>query len=289
MGKDPAFLFYSKDWIEGTAEFLPDEKGIYIDLLAHQHQKGDLPSEEKRLARIVGLSHDEFLKVWDQVGKKFEPIDTPNGVRLANKKMSVVMGERSEKGKKNKIIGTFAHVITKLNLNNTDKSYLKSEFNVNDFVLNATEWNTERLTEWCRQRLAFIGTTNEDKDNKEKRKEKFIAEVEKVNAERGYLDDRLLNDQAAGFIPYWTESGDRDIKMRFEKERSFSMNRRLAKWKTNAKEWTKGNRDDMPSEPNSVWESNCKDPNLLSEARQLWRDNGWTYEDRGAGGRWIRQ
>jgi len=58
--KDPAFLFYPKDWISGTSEMLPNEKGIYIDLLCYQHQNSDLPNDTKRLSRIVGLGHDEF-------------------------------------------------------------------------------------------------------------------------------------------------------------------------------------------------------------------------------------
>jgi uncharacterized protein YdaU (DUF1376 family) len=38
--KDPAFLFYPKDWITGTAFLTKTQKGIYIDLLCLQHQKG---------------------------------------------------------------------------------------------------------------------------------------------------------------------------------------------------------------------------------------------------------
>ncbi len=43
--KDPAFLFYSQDWIVGTMFMTMEEKGVYITLLAHQHQKGYLTDE----------------------------------------------------------------------------------------------------------------------------------------------------------------------------------------------------------------------------------------------------
>ena len=43
--KDPAFLFYSQDWIVGTIFMTMEEKGVYITLLAHQHQKGYLTNE----------------------------------------------------------------------------------------------------------------------------------------------------------------------------------------------------------------------------------------------------
>ena len=39
------------------------------------------------------------------------------------------------------------------------------------------------------------------------------------------------------FFDYWTEHGDNDKKMRFEKEKSFGIKRRLATWKKNSKKW----------------------------------------------------
>ena len=39
------------------------------------------------------------------------------------------------------------------------------------------------------------------------------------------------------FIDYWTEHGPKDKKMRFEKEKSFGIKRRLATWKANSKKW----------------------------------------------------
>jgi len=34
--KDPAFLFYSKDFYEGTRTMLPEERACYIDLMIYQ-------------------------------------------------------------------------------------------------------------------------------------------------------------------------------------------------------------------------------------------------------------
>lgn len=47
--KDPAFLFYSKDFYEGTRMMLPEERACYIDLMIYQHQNGFIPNEPKRL------------------------------------------------------------------------------------------------------------------------------------------------------------------------------------------------------------------------------------------------
>ena len=43
------------------------------------------------------------------------------------------------------------------------------------------------------------------------------------------------------FYAYWTEHGDTDKKMRFEKERSFSISRRLGVWFTNKEKWSEKN------------------------------------------------
>lgn len=50
MSKDPAFLFYSKEFYEGTRTMLPLERACYIDLLIYQHQHGIIPTNIKRLA-----------------------------------------------------------------------------------------------------------------------------------------------------------------------------------------------------------------------------------------------
>src|SRR4051812_35965729 len=105
--KDPAFLLYSKDWLEGTAELMPQEKGVYIDLLCHQHQKGDLPADTKRLARITGLAHDEFLLIWEHIKDKFETI----GERTFNRKLNEVANERSTNAQRNRIIGLFSALL----------------------------------------------------------------------------------------------------------------------------------------------------------------------------------
>ena len=160
--KDPAFLFYSKDWLEGTAELLPAEKGVYVDLLCHQHQKGSLPNETVRLARIVGLSHGEFLKIWDGIKTKFEP----NGNRLVNRKLNEVMTERLEKGNKNKIIGTFASLLRLGDYTANEHKFLKASFKVDNFLIEGKQDDkqsiTERLTEWINKRLKSIENENED-------------------------------------------------------------------------------------------------------------------------------
>jgi len=161
MAKDPAFLFYSKDWLEGTAEMTPDEKGVYIDLLAHQHQKGSLPADTKRLSKMVGLPEDSFLKIWELLKNKFNRTDD----RLVNRKLSEVTTERSSKSHTNRITGKFATLIRSVkHLSKDQIENLKKEFKITDFDHLPTESATERLTEWFHIRLKSIGDANANED-----------------------------------------------------------------------------------------------------------------------------
>jgi uncharacterized protein YdaU (DUF1376 family) len=43
MAKDPAVLFYTSDFLSGTAFFTDEQRGQYIRLLCEQHQNGHIP------------------------------------------------------------------------------------------------------------------------------------------------------------------------------------------------------------------------------------------------------
>ena len=82
---------------------------------------------------------------------------------------------------------------------------------------------------------------------KEKEKEKEQVQVKlsiierKADFKKSFLpfleiyESKLLND----FFQYWTEHGEKDKKMRFEKEKSFGISRRLSTWKEKEKSFAK--------------------------------------------------
>lgn len=166
MAKDPAFLFYSKDWLTGTKEMMPIEKGVYIDLLCYQHQNGSIPSDTKRIAVIASMSHEEFLKVWDILKDKFQPVEEPNGIangaRLANKRLTEITSVRKSTALTNRINGSFAAVLRKLNLSKKEYIFVKSGFSADEFTEIPTERLTECLSNWCSERLKSIGNGNAD-------------------------------------------------------------------------------------------------------------------------------
>lgn len=159
--KDPAFLLYSKDWLEGTSEMTSEEKGVYIDLLASQHQKGSLPTDTKRLCKLARCGEEEFLKIWADISHKF--ILNGEG-RLINRKLTEVITERLEKGKKNKVISALAVAVRQSNLPYEVKYEAKKGFNVNDFIDLKEPFITEKVTEWFNQRLKSIANENGNED-----------------------------------------------------------------------------------------------------------------------------
>jgi uncharacterized protein YdaU (DUF1376 family) len=62
--KDPAFLFYSSDFLSGTMTMTHEQVGKYIRLLCLQHQKGEL--SEKDMLFICG-TYDE--DIWNKFSR----------------------------------------------------------------------------------------------------------------------------------------------------------------------------------------------------------------------------
>jgi hypothetical protein len=80
-------------------------------------------------------------------------------------------------------------------------------------------------------------TTKERKENKEL-KNIINRKAEFKNSLLPFFDNYtsgMLNE----FSDYWTEHGEKDRKMRFEKEKSFSLELRLKKWFANQQKWEK--------------------------------------------------
>lgn len=59
MAKDPAFLFYSSDFLTGTSFLTNEQIGMYIKLLCLQHQSGRL--KEKDMMKICGRYDEDIF------------------------------------------------------------------------------------------------------------------------------------------------------------------------------------------------------------------------------------
>lgn len=98
--KDPAFLFYSNDFYEGTRTMLPEERACYIDLLVYQHQHDYVPNDLKRMSMYCSGISEEI--VMNTLKAKFK--QTSKG--WFNEVLQKTIADRSAYAKKQSENGT---------------------------------------------------------------------------------------------------------------------------------------------------------------------------------------
>ncbi|MCY1719113.1 hypothetical protein OU798_02080 [Prolixibacteraceae bacterium Z1-6] len=102
-------------------------------------------------------------------------------------------------------------------------------------------------------RLKTNSKVGSNKKEKNLKKVKNIEERKKDFAQSlSQYEEKYGRDMLNSFYDYWTEHGDNDKKMRFEKEKSFGLARRLSTWKSNENKYetnrkSNGNRFESDS------------------------------------------
>lgn len=130
MAKDPAFLFYTKDFYEGTRTMLPEERACYIDLLVYQHQHGAIPDDVKRLQMYCsGCSTEVITNV---LNLKFKFNQMVNG--WLNQRLSEEKINRSESKPKKIASATLAGLISSNKLTKNQITLIKSSFKIDEFI-----------------------------------------------------------------------------------------------------------------------------------------------------------
>lgn len=109
--KDPAFLFYYKDFDISTADWDADIIGWYVRLLCYQAEAGSLPHDLDTIASIARVKPSQwerFSYSWQlKLKAKFEANE--QGC-LVNRKLEKVQAERKENGTKKAesgLVGSF--------------------------------------------------------------------------------------------------------------------------------------------------------------------------------------
>lgn len=236
--QDPAFLLYSGDWLTKTAEMSKAAKGTYIDLLCYQHLNGSIPSDEEAIARIVGLHDFEFKEVWNQIKHKFDLVDN----RLVNQRLNQVMNERTEFAKKKRILGVYATLLRTGNYTDKQVKFIKKAFSIDSF-LNIEEENlTIRLTEWLNQTVDRMVNRSKDVNVNEDivvvvDKDTLKNRVEDFKNQILIFKDKYPEKMLNSFFSYWSETNRSGSKMRFEMEKAWELNRRLANWASRDKDF----------------------------------------------------
>lgn len=118
--KDPAFLFYSKDFYEGTRTMLPEERACYIDLMIYQHQNGGyIPNDLKRVLMYCSGISEATLQA--TLEAKFKLCDKG----WFNHKLKDVVSEREKYSEKQSINGKVGQFFKQAKKELSAKDYKK--------------------------------------------------------------------------------------------------------------------------------------------------------------------
>jgi len=239
MAKDPAVLLYIDKWLTATKGMKAYAKGWYLNLILFQYDMGDLPNDIEELANLCDVrisEYDLFKQVFEQVLKqKFE--ENENG-RLENGFAREILQSRKQFKEKRSLSGKISYVvrfaIKHLKVNKGQIDYLKRELDLSDLDLK----NEQVLKQVLKQKLELYININEDVIiNKDinKREENFKL---KVFGFKDKYSDIILNE----FFNHWSQHGENDRKMLFEKKDSFEISKRLVTWFNNSKKFSSGNK-----------------------------------------------
>lgn len=237
MKKDPAFLFYSRDFYEGTRTMLPEERACYIDLLIYQHQNGIIPNDFKRMSMYCSGVNEAMLEA--TLKAKFKLSDKG----WINEKLSDVILERekfSNKQSINGVVGQFwkkagaildkktlsklREALSSMTINDIYKEILSKE--INKAMLEAM---LEAKLEAKLKHLANANA-NANEDVIVINKESVFKES-CFKFEKNYPKEMILK-----FFNYWSEKDSRG-KMKYEKQETFEIAKRLVTWKNNESEF----------------------------------------------------
>jgi uncharacterized protein YdaU (DUF1376 family) len=100
--KSPAFQFYPRDFVSGTATMSLQEVGAYMRLLCYAWDAGSVPAEGDERARIMVCSKAQERDLWKKVGKKFvleNDVYLNERMEEERRKQSEYRRRQSDKGK----------------------------------------------------------------------------------------------------------------------------------------------------------------------------------------------
>lgn len=182
--KDPAFLFYSSDFLSGTMLMSNEDVGKYIRLLCLQHQKGHL--KEKDMLNICGGKNDDIFD-------KFSLDDEGNYYNVRLEEEIIRRKNYSESRRKNR---------EKKTKENISKTYEKDMKNICNSYDKHMETETETET------INININKNIDKNiskNKKKVEKKQYAEFVSMKDEEY---DKLVNTYGEDFAKQCIETLD---------------------------------------------------------------------------------
>lgn len=154
--KDPAFLFYSGDFLSGTMLMSNEEVGVYIKLLCLQHQQGHLEEADMLGLGATSKIFNKFQK--DENGKYFnERLET----EVAKRKAYSESRRNNRKKKEDNISKTYEEDMK--NICNSYVEHMENENeNINKNINNRKRDSKGKKEEEKIHFAEFVSMTNAD-------------------------------------------------------------------------------------------------------------------------------
>jgi len=156
MPKDPAFLFYSSDFITGCADLTMEERGQFITLMCLQHQKGALSEKIIKLQCGGNVSPD--------VMAKFE--QNEDGL-FFNSRVKKEKEKRQTYSSYKIAASTLGGLISSHKLNKKQTLKIKNSFQIDDFKHLKREEIKSVISTWFKQQLSKCLTIYENENENE--------------------------------------------------------------------------------------------------------------------------
>ena len=199
--KDPAFLFYSSDFLSGVSDLTMEERGQYITLLCVQHQKGVLTEKTIRLSvgSVSVFVLNKFFK--DENGnysnKRLEKESEKRIKFTESRRNNGKKGGRPPK--KEETTRLFLAKPTDNLMGNVNiNSIISNKFNFK-YSLLEYGFKEELINDW------LIVRKNKKSSNTETSFKSFISEIEKTNCDKNELLRIIVENSWSGFKAVWYE------------------------------------------------------------------------------------
>lgn len=184
--KNPAFLFYSSDFLTGVRLMTYEEIGKYITLLCLQHQQGHISEND-----MLSICGDYIPRIYDKFerdndGKYFNNRLEIEGIKRAN---------YSESRRQNRLKKTYVKHMENENVNENINIFINNNYyssNLKNIIISWLNYKLERNENY--QEQGFKSLLTQIKNNIEKFGEEKVIEV--INASmasnyKGIIWDKL--------------------------------------------------------------------------------------------------
>lgn len=245
--KDPAFLFYSGDFMTGTMFFTDEQTGRYIKLLCAQHLTGHLEYDEMI---IISKSYD--IKLWEKFIKDDNGLYYNPVLEAHINKRKAYTESRGNNRKGFKKTKETQLVTDKIKTKNISKTYVNHMENENENVID-----------------------NKNKDVTEtkivKNEQKTLERFAKFEAEVLKFETDYPVDMLRAFINYWGEMNEDRTLTKYEielkKKKTFAVKNRLVTWAENNNKWSTNNNTGRisPTKSTKTEASNDRLNDILNE------------------------